>query len=270
MQLDEYRIAIRERAYVDILDLALQIVRAHLGPLVAALLVGVVPAMLLNAWLLQGWHDDYEGTELPVAYLIMMPVLVYWLAPLVTAPTTLLLGQLLFNKRMQPWLIAADFLKSLPQLIWYQVIVRGLLILMVATSIVPIAVWPYLNEVILLERNPFRGKRSPMTTQRRLGALHSGFGGDLFVRGMGAVLVAGVLTTSIWLSSWVTVQVLVGGEDLQEYFYTILYPLALWIVAGYFCVVRFLGYLDLRIRREGWEVELLMRAEGARLSRRLT
>ena len=44
--------------------------------------------------------------------------------------------------------------------------------------------------------------------------------------------------------------------------------LAIWIVVGYFSVVRFLSYLDLRIRREGWEVELRMRAEGARLTRR--
>ena len=31
-------------------------------------------------------------------------------------------------------------------------------------------------------------------------------------------------------------------------------------------VVRFLSYLDLRIRHEGWEVELLMRAEALRLA----
>ena len=34
---------------------------------------------------------------------------------------------------------------------------------------------------------------------------------------------------------------------------------------GFFRVVRFLSYLDLRIRHEGWEVELLMRAESLRL-----
>jgi hypothetical protein len=34
-------------------------------------------------------------------------------------------------------------------------------------------------------------------------------------------------------------------------------------------VVRFLSYLDLRIRHEGWEVELRMRAEGAQLVRQL-
>jgi hypothetical protein len=39
---------------------------------------------------------------------------------------------------------------------------------------------------------------------------------------------------------------------------------------GYFTVARFLGYLDLRIRNEGWEVELMMRAEATRMSRQLT
>ena len=42
--------------------------------------------------------------------------------------------------------------------------------------------------------------------------------------------------------------------------------LALWLVVAYFSVVRFLSYLDIRIRREGWEVELVMRAENQRLA----
>jgi len=44
------------------------------------------------------------------------------------------------------------------------------------------------------------------------------------------------------------------------------WPLALWFVAGFMTIVRFLQYLDLRIRQEGWEVELRMRAAGARIS----
>ena len=43
-------------------------------------------------------------------------------------------------------------------------------------------------------------------------------------------------------------------------------PLALWITAMYLTVVRFLSYLDLRIRYEGWEVELRMRAEANRMA----
>ena len=69
-----------------------------------------------------------------------------------------------------------------------------------------------------------------------------------------------------------------GLEQIAEFFQDELeidlsivalwYPLVLWTVAGYFAVVRFLAYVDLRIRREGWEVELVMRAERDRLMRR--
>jgi hypothetical protein len=41
----------------------------------------------------------------------------------------------------------------------------------------------------------------------------------------------------------------------------------LWIVAVYFTVARFLSYLDQRIRSEGWEVELCLRAQRDRLTR---
>jgi hypothetical protein len=40
-------------------------------------------------------------------------------------------------------------------------------------------------------------------------------------------------------------------------------------VVAFFAIVRFLSYLDLRIRHEGWEVELLMRAEAVRLGTQL-
>ena len=42
-------------------------------------------------------------------------------------------------------------------------------------------------------------------------------------------------------------------------------PLSMWATATFLAVVRFLSYLDVRIRQEGWEVELRLRAEGARL-----
>jgi len=41
-------------------------------------------------------------------------------------------------------------------------------------------------------------------------------------------------------------------------------PASMWLVAIYVAVVRFLSYLDTRIRNEGWEVELLLRAEASR------
>ena len=44
----------------------------------------------------------------------------------------------------------------------------------------------------------------------------------------------------------------------------VIYPLSLWCVAGISVMVRLLNYLDCRIRLEGWEVELAVRAEAMR------
>ena len=57
MQLDQNRIAIRERGDLEILDLALARDPPMPGRWPAALAVGAVPAMLLNAWLVPGVLD---------------------------------------------------------------------------------------------------------------------------------------------------------------------------------------------------------------------
>ena len=64
------------------------------------------------------------------------------------------------------------------------------------------------------------------------------------------LFVQGVLTSSWewnWLVDWIVV------------------PCVFWALGAFATVFRFLCYLDSRIALEGWEVELLMRAEAARL-----
>jgi hypothetical protein len=159
----------------------------------------------------------------------------------------------------------------LPQLLLLQVLLRAVFVPLVVTWFVPYSMWPYLNEVLLLERNPLRRtRRSQMTTFRRSMALHGGSIGDLFARWLGSMALGGMLFAALWLTMQCLAGMLVSEWKWEGLTYTLYYPLALWITAGYFTVVRFLGYLDLRIRNEGWEVELMMRAEGARLSRQLT
>src|SRR5204863_7365315 len=55
------------------------------------------------------------------------------------------------------------------------------------------------------------------------------------------------------------------APNLDWFKLQVMYPTCLWLVVTFLAVVRFLSYLDLRIRHEGWEVELLMRAEALRL-----
>ena len=283
MQFDKTRIAIRERDLFDLLDLALHMVRTHWLSLLVASLVGVAPFALLNYWLLAELtfveEQDYAW------YAFRMVLLVLFEAPLAAVPVTLLLGQAMFSERFAVARIARQAIASLPHLFIYQLLIRGLLMpqalfwetfdrnwtaLMWAYFIawfVPFTYWPYINEVILLERNPLRSGKSHLSTWKRSRVLHQGYYGDLFARLLGCAVIAAALGTALWLALWYVRGLFAETNDFDSTMYTIYLPVALWIVAAFFNVVRFLSYLDLRIRREGWEVELMLRAESDRLAR---
>jgi len=293
VQLDQNRIVIRERNYLEILDLALRVIRVYAWPLALAFACGVVPAACLNAWLLAGYAEVESELGFPATYIWYMFLLVVLEIPLVTAPVTLYLGEALFTDRPRPGEIARKFLRALPQLLFFQLFLRSLLIplafswvllssswevfvgvasffLLILWSVF-FAAWPYLGEVILLERNPMRRKQpGQMTTNRRRRLLHGGYAGELFTRWVGALGIGSLLFLSFWLSLLLAGSMLLSQWQWSAAPYTFCFPLAMWLVVGYFSVVRFLGYIDLRIRREGWEVELMMRAEQARLTRQLT
>ena len=260
MQFDENRIAIRERAYIDILDLGLCVLREFFGPILLWSIAGVLPFAALNGWLLWGSFDmDFDSAGL-FQYAVWMTLLVIYEIPLATAPVTIYLGHALFTERPGWRVILREWARSLPQLLLYQGLLR-----------LPLAFWPYLNEVILLERNPMRS-RGPQgrSTHSRSRALHRGEGGDAFARTFLSACVGATLGTSLWLSLAIVRGMLLNELEFDPALVTFYYPLVLWIVVGYLAVVQFLCYLDLRIRREGWEVELRLRAEQARLARRLT
>jgi hypothetical protein len=166
--------------------------------------------------------------------------------------------------------LVKDFFSSLPQMILYQVVLRGVLTWMVITIPVLFVGWPYLSEIILLERNPWR-KRSPVgtSTLTRSSNMHSRNRGELFNRWLGSLLLGALLVFVFWCSLCFLARVLAGQLEDVTPEYTVWLPVTLWLVLGYLSVVRFLSYLDLRIRAEGWEVELLLRAEAARFARQI-
>ncbi|MBN2577427.1 MAG: hypothetical protein JXB10_00355 [Pirellulales bacterium] len=271
MQLDHYRIAIRQRSYVDVLDLALRVLRTHAAPLTGLFILGVVPMALFNAYLLQNYLEPETELDIPLTYLWYMLLLVLIEAPLATAAITLYLGEALFQKTVSPRKIARDLIRTFPQMFFFQVLLRIPLIRFVAPWFLLFGVWPYLSEVILLERNPFfRRRRGAMTTIRRLRVLHRGMIGELTGRWMVSMALGGLLFASWGLTFWGLGGMLFNQWEPQGPVYTVFYPAALWLTIGFFTMTRYLSYLDLRIRREGWEVELLMRAEGARLNRQRT
>jgi len=267
VQLDKTWIAVRQRSFLEVLDLSLQVIRRCAGPLAVALAVGVVPVFLLNAWLLaEGDAAEWE-LDSYVGYAFSLLILVAWEIPLATAPATLLLGQVVFHERPSASRLAADFVKSLPQLFLYQVVFRGVMVWLLVTWLWLFSQYNYLSEVILLERNPLRQK-SPgrPSTWRRCQTLHFGIGGDLLARSIGSVALGGLLLASFWGSLWVFRGLLLSEWEFEQAMFTHGFQASLWLVVALFTVVRFLSYLDVRIRREGWEVELIMRAESQRLA----
>jgi hypothetical protein len=290
MQVNQTEITIRERGKRELFDLALHVARRHFGPLCMALLVGVSPFVAFNAWALSDVRWDRYDTEPQTAYVTYMVLLVFIETPLATSLMTIYLGQVLFRSRPTTRQLLREFARSAPQLFWYQGIVRGLLFGIVAAAannwqdfngfpefvLWSVAAWatvvrgvrPYLNEVILLERNPRRASAATtMTTARRNAALHAGFGGDSFVQMVGAGMLAALATGSLWLTLSYLRSEFFNAVEADRATMTVLLPIALWMTVWYLAIVRFLGYLDLRIRREGWEVELRIRAEAAALAR---
>lgn len=298
MQLDDTRIAVRERGVLELQDLAFQVMRTFIGPLLLTMALGVIPLMAVNH-LLIGWMSyglDY-GEFYPVRYMYNMIVLVVIEAPLASVFTTAYLGQVVFTDRPRIGQIVADVLRLSPRLFLCNVVIRGigaawlLMLLLKADGsiafdptveillllslglyyVIVSGLRPFINEITILERNPLQARNSTtMTIGRRSSTLHGPNGGMLFGRSMVARLFAILLAWTAFGSCLFLSGILFNTWRQGRIMIELAFPLSLWLVALYFAIVRFLSYLDLRIRQEGWEVELLMRAESAKLTQRMS
>ena len=295
MHLDRTQIAIRQRGLLQTLDLALHVVRRFGGPLARCAAAVIVPLALWNEALV-GWMGRLAAEEerFPLGYLFSMAMLVYLEAPLVGAVCVAYLGPAVFGedrplrtvlgglvRRSGAWLAVHGLLRGIVPA-WLVLLatdrfaglgplgVLGLIMLGAWAGLVR-SLRPYVNEILLLEQVGLRSGRS--------GRLHQPVAGELLwegmvlavlgsVLGLSAVLVA-LLVWGVLLNDWPIVPLPDSEEfrwNLTGWKLHLVYPLSLWLVAVYLAVVRFLRYLDLRIRNEGWEVELRLRAEGRRLA----
>jgi len=266
MQTDEARIVIRERTWSENLDLALQVIRTHFAPLVLAGAVMIVPLVILNTLIVFALFDVYLDLDFDAYALQTLLVMIE--APLATAAMTLYLGQAMFTLRPDVKRIRRELTASLPQLLVLQGIVRFFLIVPVLTWIVPYAIYPYLNEIILLERYPLFAPAGQLSTLRRASVLNRGGSSDYIAQAMGAGVLSLGLVLALWSSQRIVLEWLLGVSP-KPLTYILTYQAALWTVAMYFTVARFLVYLDQRIRYEGWEMELALRAQRDRLSRKV-
>jgi hypothetical protein len=288
VQLDRTEIAIRQRTGGEILDLALRVASAFGGPLLMWTLCLALPWALLNSWLT--WPilaDEYNAGSV-FRYALLMTELIYLEAPLATMATVLFLGRAMFQQPSSG--IFRDLKGLAPRILWTE-LQRGALVglclallldptleMAAAESLLPFvccyvfivrAMRPFTNEVVLLERNPLRSSNpNIITVSRRSRALHGPIAGDVYSRSVSICGASIVLTVCLMLSWWFAVGVLTNQWLWGPLMMRVLLPLSLWLTVVYATVARFLSYLDLRIRREGWEVELKVRAAANELKGR--
>jgi hypothetical protein len=246
-------IQIRERGFLDLLDLALVVVRSRPATLGLAAAAGIAPFAALNAWL----TSDPEFPPVLLFPLILME------APWATAPLTVVLGRLMFGMRPSAGRVLATLGRSLPAMLLFQGLVRGLLMMTgVLYALVP-ARLAFANEVILLER-----QRWPVVG--RCGQLSDDRGGEFFARWLAQLAFGGLFVVAFWLGTGSLSHALIGRElTWDEPGWGDLYGAraqgAVWLAVAFFAVARFLMYIDQRIRLEGWEVELRLTDVGRAL-----
>jgi len=243
---DRPLISIRERRQIDLFDLALVVIRRRPGTLALATVGGIAPFVAFNAWLF-----GRLGDSAPIVSLVL-----WWLeAPIALAPLTLALGGLMFGRNPSPRTVARQWAASLPTLGW----THGVLRFIPAYWLPPRLV--FANEIVLLERAGW------LKLWKRGGNLVGGREGDLGILAIlefGATLICAMIAD---LGVGRLVQSVAAERmtwDLPDSsaLTTLAYQIPIWLGVAYFTVVRFLTYIDQRIRLEGWEVELRLRTAG--------
>lgn len=288
MRFDKTFIAIRDRSILEIFDLSLHVVTDHFRALFWLLLIGIAPWVVLDFWLV-GWMIDAEDFQ-PVYYWVML-MLVISQAQVGTTFMTYYLGQAMFVGRPGVWATVRGVFRTSSYFLWAHGILRmvlpvvlccfllsvddwdaavavgALLIpLLVATGMLVRAFRPFVSEILMLEKTPITGQdETQVHFSQRSAALH-GAAGDLFGRFSTSAFLAlplGFACFSMFVTIDSVLNIRANSEHSNLPYYWVA---ALWMIAGFICVTRFLSYIDIRIRQEGWAVQLKMRAEGHRLA----
>lgn len=303
MQLDKTSIIISERSITELSDLSLVVMRSYAGPVFRFGMLGAIPFLLLNlilTWPLMQYDQlAMSATTITssevyrIRYYCVMIGAVFLQAPLAMCFVTYFIGQAVFFEQ-QSWqqVVNGVFSRAVPVIMILGVLRLGLI------SFVPLAILfvdpefrpeieltiylfgmclvtycvrafrPFAPEILVLEKSPLRRKTVPFEQQsfrQRSNWLHATQYNDTFGSHILCTMIAGATTLSMCFGCIFLSGVLFGAWDWAFWMDLIAFPLVLWCVATWMTVMRFLFYMNSRIRTEGWEIELRLKAESERL-----
>lgn len=304
MQLDTTAIVIAQRSADELFDLSLVVVRSYWMKLLPLGILGAMPFFAINLFLLYPLTEydrlvmastDYATSQgFQLRYLWMMVILVFLQCPLAMTGITYFLGQAVFIEQPTLKQVLRAVASRWRALLWVLGILRGGLVCLgyvvwiflqpelqprvehtVYITLYVVLIYavrgfrPFAPEILLLERCPLRksskGGVSEPAYGKRSRWLHAG-SGDLFSVQIGLTVLALCFVLAFSLGGIFTVGVLVGLWRWGWWMDMLIFPAVLWMMAMWATVIRFLLYLNTRIRSEGWEVELKLKAESQRIT----
>ena len=262
-QLDNNSIVIRKRTFGELVDLMLRMVQKEGRYVLFWLLWLAVPFAVLNHFLTLHFVErvfdlERNSESWQYAYLMINIVLTGFELPFASSLAILYLGRRTFTPKEKPKSIEilSHWFESFPQLVFF------LLILYPVSFFYECTV-----EIITLERTPFRSKRKDrITTFKRMRVFHRDRFGEQIGFGLAILCFCFLVMPGFWICASYGIDLLFGQMLYNRFFCTVLiFPIFLWLIYSMVIVLHFLRYLDMRIEREGWDVELAFRAERAKM-----
>lgn len=260
MNLDAARVVLRPRSMSEIFDLALRFATAPAAKLYAKL--GLL--FLLPAWALCVAARQALGWEWQLVWLLALA-----LATPIQGVFTVAIGRMMFAEEVRLRDVVGQYLRRLPAYLGTLVLTRVMIAVMgLAFFLVvpPFWMWgrcAYVHEACLLEQ------ASPVDAITRAARMIArnvvsvvGLLLLLSLAAAGFVFVAEMLVTNGLLDF-----VLQLGRPFGSLFDeggSVAALLGLFLAVPYWTTVRFLSYIDLRTRRDGWDVQLRFMAIQAR------
>ena len=301
MQLDRTEIVIRQRTGLELFDLSLLLLKRHFLKIAATMALLGLPLLAIDifavAWMLG--EDAYLASEHLSApreamwwrYTGHLVVLFTLQFQVISLPTAIFLGNIIFFEDMNlrrlvqrclpvagrslfmlgilrlglvnllvVWFINRSYAFDTAKEVWMLFIFAGVGLLLRAS-------WPFAPEILGLEFCKLRvGNTGELSYWQRSKGLHNPMASENITRFIAAAFFA-VLLCLMLLGTALFVQGVASGDWLwNRWFDFLVLPLCMWLVGLFMAVFRFLSYLDSRIRLEGWEVDLQIRAEATRLT----
>jgi len=246
------KIALRDRTLLDVLDLSLRFTVAHWRSFTMMSAIVNVPCFLVS-WQVAVHLNWYAGWACALA-----------LSGFAEAPFVALASRLVFDERVRTREALGVALRALPRLTVLRIIQATSIIASALFFLVPgiwfAALFYFGAEVIVLEQTGATGSIG------RLQRLGTGYFGDvvmalLAITALYALaIVLGDATFHAILEQLLQIRLRPTEDEIGG-------PLALfsaWLALPTLTVARFFVYLNLRTRREGWDIQTRFAAIAAR------